>query len=240
MTAATDGEPAAAGRRPRPWDAYVPHEELDRLTTAGFGGSGAPGDRLCLVVIDVVESFLGPRPGSGDPSSDMGCGAMGWRSLPTIVGLVDDARRAGVPVVFTKGDPEDKAFCGGSIKRTQDPAVARRVHEAHFPDELKPQDDEYVLRKPKASAFFSAPLASYLVRHRLDTVLLVGTTTSGCVRATAVDAASHNFGVYVVEDACFDRSPFAHAANLFDIHMKYGDVISSDEAAALLDRHVTA
>ncbi|MQA03422.1 MAG: isochorismatase family protein [Streptosporangiales bacterium] len=214
----------------RPWETYVPTAELEDLAAAGFGARQGAGLRPCRVIVDVVMSFLGPRPGSADPPSVMGCGEMGWARLPVIVDLVETMRADAVPVVFTRGDPTDKAFCGGSIKRTSDAGLARRVHEAPFPPELVPRDDEYVLAKPKASAFFGTPLVSYLVRTGVDTLVLAGATTSGCVRATAVDAASHNFRVAVVEDACFDRSAFAHAANLFDIDLKYGDVVGSGEA----------
>jgi nicotinamidase-related amidase len=111
--------------------------------------------------------------------------------------------------------------------------VARLVHEAPFPPQLTPRPDEYVLGKAKASAFFGTPLLAYLTKHRIDTLVVAGTTTSGCVRATVVDAASYGFRVLVAEDACFDRSAFAHAANLFDIHLKYGSVVDS---AVLRDR----
>lgn len=218
----------------RPWDGLVPRTELDQLSAAGFGESQGMGAKPCLVVIDVVMSFLGPRAGGDAASSPMSCGDMGWRVLPTITGLVESFRSAGYPVMYTRGDAEDKAFCGGSVKRTRDAAVARAVHEAPFPDEIVPAADEYVLAKPKASAFFGTPLVSYLVREGIDTLVLAGTTTSGCVRATAVDAAANNFRVIVAQDACFDRSAFAHAANLFDIHMKYGDVVTTAELLAML------
>lgn len=218
----------------RPWDALVPPEELEQLRSAGFGEPQGAGSSPCLVVIDVVMSFLGPRPGTDGPVSPMSCGEMGWRVLPAIQELVERFRVAGLPVMFTKGDPQDKAFCGGSVKRTRDAHVARAVHEAPFPDELVPADDEYVLAKPKASAFFGTPMVSYLVRSGIDTVVLAGTTTSGCVRATAVDASAHNFRVVVAHDACFDRSAFAHAANLFDIQMKYGDVVTAAEALTMV------
>lgn len=223
----------------RPWEGLVPAEELAQLAASGFGELQGMGRWPCLVVIDVVMSFLGPRDGRAAAAAPMGCGEMGWRVLPTIVRLIEEFRRAGRPVVFTKGDPEDKAFCGGSVKRTGDARVARAVHEAPFPPEIVPSPDEYVLAKPKASAFFGTPMVPYLVRNGIDTVVLAGTTTSGCVRSTAVDAASNNFRVVVAADACFDRSAFAHAANLFDIHMKYGDVVSADEVIGMVDRRAT-
>jgi maleamate amidohydrolase len=218
----------------RPWDSLVPAAELTQLADAGFGVPQGIGERPLLIVIDVVMSFLGPRPGSADAPSAMGCGDMGWDTLPRIVELVDRYRAAAVPVMFTKGDLQDKIFCGGSVKRTSGAGAARSAHDTSFPEELVPREDEYVLSKPKASAFFGTPLSSYLIRNRIDTVVLAGTTTSGCVRATAVDASSHNLKVVVAHDACFDRSAFAHAANLFDVQMKYGDVVSAAEAVALV------
>jgi len=213
------------------WERYVPAEELRALVDGGFGAPGPRGERPALMVIDVVESFLGD---GGTGRLGMGCGPMGRERLPAICTLIDAARAARVPVVFTKGDPVDKAFAGGSIKRTRDGDVARAVHDSPFPPEIVPRPDEYVLSKPKASAFFGTPLVSYLQRCGIDSLVLAGTTTSGCIRATAVDAASYNYAVVAVEDACFDRSHFAHAANLFDIQMKYGEVVDAAAARALL------
>jgi nicotinamidase-related amidase len=209
------------------WDRYVPADELAQLRATGFGRPVEFGDRPCLIVIDVVMSFLGRRPGTDGPDYATGCGAEGWRRLPTITRLLEAARDAGLPRVLTAGSPLGAPFVGGAIKLSQDPRTALNVHAAPFPDELEPREDEYVLQKSKASAFFGTPLLTYLHRHQVDSVVLCGTTTSGCVRATAVDAASHGYPVLVVEDACFDRSNFAHAANLFDIQMKYGQVVTS-------------
>lgn len=228
------GVPDGIGSHSRPWEGFVGPGELRRFADNGFGAMRGPGARPCLVVVDVTTSFLGPRPGSDEPPSPMGCGEMGWQRLPTIVGLVDTARATGIPVVFTRGSVASKTFCGGSTKPTHTSSAARRVHEAPFPPEIAPREDEYVLEKTKASAFFATPLISYLVRNGIDTLVLAGAATSGCVRATAVDAASHNLHVCVVEDGCFDRSAFAHAANLFDVQMKYGDVVAADEVPSWL------
>lgn len=210
------------------WEGLVPEEELRRLTAAGFGTPATLGSRPCLLVIDVTLSFLGARPGDEhDPGYPTACGPEGWRRLPVIREVLDAARESGIPRVFTKGSPEDSRFIGGAITLSQDPERAVRVHSAPFPDELTPATGEYVLSKAKASAFFGTPLLTYLHRQAVDTIIVVGTTTSGCVRATVVDAASHGFHVLVVEDACFDRSAFAHAANLFDIQLKYGSVVNA-------------
>ena len=190
------------------WDEFVPAGELDRLRANGFGGEVEAGERPCMLVVDVTLSFL---------STDYptGCGQPGWDRLPAIVKLLDTARAAGIPRVLTCGSAPDAEFVGGAVKLSQDRETALRVHEAPFPPELAPRDDEYVVAKAKASAFFGTPLLTYLHRHDVDTLIVCGTTTSGCVRATVVDAASYGYPVLVPEDACFDRSAFAHAANLF-------------------------
>lgn len=209
------------------WDEFVPAGELQRLAERGFGGEVAVGERPCLLVVDVTLSFI-------DPAYPTGCGQVGLDRLPAITKLVDHARELGIPRVLTCGSAPDAVFVGGAVKLSHDPAVARRVHEAPFPPELTPREDEYVLSKAKASAFFGTPLLTYLTGHRVDTLIVCGTTTSGCVRATVVDAASYGFRVLVVEDACFDRSAFAHAANLFDIQLKYGSVVDTGRAIELM------
>jgi maleamate amidohydrolase len=217
------------------WESVVPEVELRRLGGLGFGGDVSLGQRPCLLVIDVVMSFLGRRPGdSGGEDYATGCADAGWEALPRVVQVLEAARAAGIPRVLTKGSPEAAAVVGGAIKLSSDPAMARRTHSAAFPEEIVPAPDEFVLEKTKASAFFSTPLLTFLHQKQVDSVVVVGTTTSGCVRATVVDAASYGFPVVVAEDACFDRSQFAHAANLFDIQMKYGSVIASGDLAAML------
>ncbi|MBB4909517.1 isochorismatase family protein [Actinophytocola algeriensis] len=209
------------------WDEFVPPGELARLRDRGFGGPVEFGERPALLVVDVTLSFL---------STDYptGCGQAGWDRLPAIVKLVDHARALGIPRVFTCGSAPDAVFVGGAVKLSSDPEIARRVHGAPFPAELAARDDEYVLSKAKASAFFGTPLPTYLTQRGVDTLVVCGTTTSGCVRATVVDAASYGFRVLVAEDACFDRSPFAHAANLFDIQLKYGSVVDTARATELM------
>jgi nicotinamidase-related amidase len=208
------------------WESVIPAEDRQLYAEAGFGTTRELGSRPCVLVIDVVGAFLGPRPGDQATDDDfMACGAMGWQRLPSIVSLVDEARGAGVPVVFVKGSLMAKRFCGGSVKATADPATSARIHTAGFPDELQPRDDEFVLEKSRPSAFFGTPLSIYLTRLGIDTLVVAGTTTSGCVRATVVDAASHNYQVAVLEEGCFDRSYFSHVVNMFEMQQKYADVV---------------
>lgn len=216
--------------RPQIWDSVIPAEDRRIYEAAGFGGPLEFGDTPVVLVVDVVGAFLGPRPGEPSTGDDfMACGENGWARLPNIVALVDEARRSGVPVVFVRGNRMAKLFCGGSVKVTADGATSYRVHEAGFPPELQPRQDEYVLEKPRPSVFYGTPLDAYLTRHRADTLIVAGTTTSGCIRATVVDGAARNYRMFVVEEACFDRSPFSHAVNMFEMQQKYADVVNLDD-----------
>lgn len=209
------------------WDEFVPAGELDRLAAKGFGNEPVLGERPCLLVVDVTLSFI-------DTDYPTGCGQVGWDRLPAVAKLLDTARELGLPRVLTCGSVADAVFVGGAVTLSRDPDVARLVHGAPFPPEVAPREDEYVVHKAKASAFFGTPLLTYLHQQRVDSLVVCGTTTSGCVRATVVDAASYGFPVLVAEDACFDRSPFAHAANLFDIQLKYGSVVDTARAIELM------
>jgi nicotinamidase-related amidase len=101
--------------------------------------------------------------------------------------------------------------------------------------EIAPQRRDIVVLKSKPSAFFGTPLLSFLVCLGVDSLLLTGTTTSGCVRATAIDAFSYNYRVAVIEEGCFDRSQASHALSLCDLHAKYADVVTLDGAIAFVN-----
>jgi maleamate amidohydrolase len=101
--------------------------------------------------------------------------------------------------------------------------------------EIAPRDGDIVIRKDKPSVFFGTPLMSYLHELQVDTLLVAGTTTSGCVRATVVDAFSYNFKVVVVEECVFDRGQASHKVNLFDMQAKYADVVPLEAALGYLD-----
>jgi maleamate amidohydrolase len=219
------------------WEPFVPQDELDRFSEKGFGADEEPGERPLLLVIDVVESFLGPREVGSGTQAPADCGPMGWERLPNIVELLDRARSAGTPVVYCKGDLAGRLQVGGSVKMELDPQVARANHDTQFPPEISPLENEWVISKTKASALNSTPLEAYLVRHKIDTIVACGVSTSGCVRATVVDAFSFGMRVFVVEPACFDRSNFAHAASLFDIQQKYGTVVDLTRGGEILDRN---
>lgn len=220
----------------RPWQTVFPEFDRAVYARAGFQARQAFGQRPALLLIDVVESFTGTQPQAVlDAIAEYrtSCGEQAWPALAAIRQLLDACRARGVLVVYTKGDPTDKYFCGDSVKGTA-PAEIARLYGAPIAAAIAPRPDEYVLQKTKASAFFGTPLASYFLKHGVDTLLVCGTSTSGCVRASVVDAFSYNFKVFVVEEGCFDRSPFSHLVNLFEMNAKYADVVTLAEALEYL------
>jgi nicotinamidase-related amidase len=216
----------------RSWQTVFPEEDRKVYEKAQFGSRTPFGHRPALMIIDVTYAFVGTRPQAVLQAVEefrTSCGDVGWDAIPRIRRLLEAARGAAIPRVFTKGDPEYKAFCGGSTKGST-PEDARRLHSEDIPTEIAPRDDEFVLRKTKASVFFGTPLATYLHGLGVDTLLICGTSTSGCVRASVVDAFSHGYRVFVVEEGCFDRASLSHLVSLYEMNAKYADVITLDDA----------
>lgn len=197
--------------------------------TGAFDGEIAFGQKPALVIVDVVMAYL-------DPDSPLYAGVED--ALASVERLVKAARQAGMLVVFTNVIYAKGGADGGLFFRK---VPALKAFEAGsplgaFPPSLQPQDGDLVVTKRYASAFFATHLASSLVAMGIDTVLVTGFSTSGCVRATALDALQHGFAPFVVRDACGDRHPAPHEANLFDLHAKYAQVISEADAIGYLQR----
>ena len=199
-------------------------EALSRSYSGAFDGVLSPGQHPALLVVDVVRAYL-------DPQSPLYAAAE--PALACNVRLVEAARSAGVPVIFTNVAYQADGLDGGHFFRKV-PALKVFLQGSpleNFPEELKPLASELVVTKQYASAFFGTSLASTLASMGVDTLLITGFSTSGCVRASALDALQHGFIPFVVRDACADRHPAPHEANLFDLQAKYAEVV--DERAAL-------
>jgi nicotinamidase-related amidase len=210
------------------WRTVVPERDRQILESADFGGAEPWGSRPALLIVDVVRSFTGSKRQDvleAIKEYNTSCGDSAWETLPRMRKVLDTARQARIPIIFTKGDPDYKAFCGGSVKNEHSER-ARRLHSTPIADEISPLPSEFVIRKTKASAFFETPLSIYLVRHGIDSLIVMGTSTSGCVRATVVDGQSHGYPVFVVSDGCFDRSSFMHDVTLYDLSTKYATIVS--------------
>lgn len=226
---------------PRIWDAVVSDEDRAVFAAAGYGQRAGPGRRPALLVVDVTHDFVGDRP---EPILDSirrfpnSCGEAGWRGMEQIRVLLEVCRSRNVPVLYSKGLDEASAATRGSWAwknaRELEADPTRQEIGNEIPEMIAPLPGEVVVRKPKPSALFASPLAGYLVALGVDTLIIAGTTTSGCVRSTAVDAFSLNYRVVVAEDAVFDRGRLAHLASLFDLHAKYADVLTVDEIVEYL------
>jgi len=158
------------------------------------------------------------------------CGPMSWETMPRIAQLIEFFRKQKRPIIYTLSDIEGTMYAGKATKSKSKGRPAKGYND--FPAAIQPREGDWVLPKTKASGFFQTPLPAYLARQSIDTVVVCGVSTSGCVRATSVDAHSHGYTTIVVDDCCFDRSYFAHCANLFDLQAKYATVVSLEEITA--------
>ncbi|MBI4523403.1 MAG: isochorismatase family protein [Deltaproteobacteria bacterium] len=220
------------------WDDVLTERDKEIMKRAGYGRRIGLGRRPVLLVIDMTYNFIGDRP---EPIMEsikrfrQSCGEQGWRALYKIRDLLSDARQKNVPIFYTKAF--EKAVAPAGIPHKTKNLRAQEDFREEWRDgnqiaqEIAPEETDVVVQKPNRSAFFGTPLMSMLNELHADTVLVTGCTTSGCVRATVMDAFAYKFRVAVVEECVFDRIEISHKVGLFDLSMKYADVISFNEAA---------
>lgn len=196
-----------------------------------FDGHLRFGKRPALLVIDVVAAYL-------DPASPLYDAAF-VVALAAIKRLVGVARGAAIPVIFTNVIYQPGGRDGGLFyeKVPALKAFERGAPGGAFPPSLPPLPYETIVSKQYASAFFGTSLAATLTSSGIDTVILMGFSTSGCVRASALDALQHGFIPFVVEDACADRAIEPHLSSLFDLQAKYAEVVSESALMSLLNEH---
>jgi nicotinamidase-related amidase len=207
----------------RIWDDVVPPEEQAEYERGGWGGRVGFGERPALVVVDMYRAFVDPE----YPFSSADAPA----TADAIAELLADFRARGLPVFHTRGRPEPSAASRGRWKvraTTSDPRMRSADAYAFWPA-VAPVDGEHVFEKTYPSAFFGTTLASQLVYHGVDTLVVTGTVTSGCVRGTCLDAFNLSYRVIVPEECVCDRGAVSHKVALFELHMKYADVVSLSE-----------
>jgi maleamate amidohydrolase len=216
------------------WDDVIGADE--RLLAGRYEAQRPLGTRPALLLIDCYRKVFGDRPQPLAQAIDewpATCGTAGWEALPHLEDLLAGARAAGVPVIHTTGEAREGSRLGAATRRAR---VAGEDELAGYEivESLAPVEGELVARKSRASAFFGTPVSTWLRQLGADTVIVAGETTSGCVRASVVDAYSHGLRVAVVEEAVFDRSTLSHKVNLFDLHLKYASVLHLDEVLSYL------
>jgi nicotinamidase-related amidase len=223
----------------RVWDPFLTAQDRERAAAQPAVRKGG-GVRPALLLVDLYRWVFGDRP---EPLVEAiqtwpgSCGPVAWEALPHIQRLLAAGREMGIPVVHLTGSVEipgwrDVHPRGGSA---EDPGLTeRRKRRYDIVDEVAPVAGEAVIRKSAPSAFWGTSLTGHLVSLGIDTVVVAGESTSGCVRATVVDAKSYRYKVIVPEECVFDRDEAPHAINLFDMDQKYADVIPLDEVIAYL------
>ncbi|MDR7482826.1 MAG: isochorismatase family protein [Armatimonadota bacterium] len=204
----------------------IPDRDLAMYRKAGFGRRVGFGSKMGVVVVDMTRAFVEDR-------FALGTTARGQAALKAIQRLLGAARDVGLPVFFTKMVPfRSRAEAGRWFDKA--PGIFGAVGDpeaeegAEIPTEIAPQPGEPVIVKTKPSAFFGTQLHSMLAFHQVDTLVVTGMVTSGCVRATVDDAFALNYRVVIPEECVADRAEIPHKVNLFDMDMISADVVPLD------------
>jgi maleamate amidohydrolase len=217
------------------WDEFLTENDKEVFGASGYGAFLGPGKRPALLIIDVSYAFTGEK---DEPLLDSvakwhnSCGPAAWKAMPYVQQLLDGAREKNLPIFYSTGyDARPDGFGKGLWRNSRIsegvPPVGYGPQE--IVREIAPEERDVVITKRAPSVFHGTPLVSNLLSLGVDSLIVAGTTTSGCVRATVVDAFSHNFRVAVAEEACFDRGEASHAIALFDLNAKYADVMATSE-----------
>ena len=216
----------------KPWDGIISAEEQDATRAAGFGRPSGIGKHPALLIIDVQYRTIGTSPKpfwESIKEYPTSCGEIGWNAMKKIAVLLAEFRRNKWPVLYPHVAPKNKATDGGRLA-AKVPAIMNIPQKGYeFVAEVAPRDGDVLIPKKHPSAFFATPLVSHLIDLGVDTLVVTGCTTSGCVRCSVVDAFSYNFRVLVPSDCVYDRSATSHAVNLFDMASKYADVGTTAE-----------
>ncbi|MEM8844450.1 MAG: isochorismatase family protein [Pseudomonadota bacterium] len=201
--------------------------ELEVYARQGYGHKSGFGKKPAVVVVDFVNGFADPDQFGGGNIQE---------AIKSTVKLLDSARKVPIPIAYTRvvyaDDQSDVGiFC---LKAPNLAKLTETAHASQIVDELAPLPGDYIVRKLQPSAFFGTNLSAWLIMHGVDTVIVTGCTTSGCVRATVVDSMSYNFRTIVASDCVGDRAIGPHNANMFDMEQKNADLMTQHEISELL------
>jgi maleamate amidohydrolase len=224
------------------WDAILTPADRAVLERGRWAQRAGFGNRPALLLIDCQYYMAGIR-GAIDNAAryPLACGEVAFAAIDQMARLLEASRGAGIPVFFTRYVVDPVNDDVGMFHRKIGAGVGRGdnlyfagTHGAEIVADLSPRPNEIVVDKKKYSPFLGTPLLSLLIDRRVDTLIIVGGSTSNCVRAAALDSTQYNFFTIVPEEAVYDRLPIAHTLNLFDINRSYGDVIPVDEVLTYL------
>jgi len=213
------------------WKDWLSEAELADYSGAGHGNTKFGfGHTVALLNVDSHNLFV-------DPKYPF-CGTLNPKAtIDAITKLTEAFRQLDLPIYYVRRDERDHPVIRGmrdvryeTLRSAQndDPSLACDAYADEWPKSYTPRPEDVIVYKNKSSAFFGTPLEAWLRYEAIDTLVVCGLVTSGCVRATVSDAFAHNFRTIIVEEACADRSPTQHTANLFDMDMKFADVETLD------------
>lgn len=206
------------------WRGYVPDEELETYRKGGFAQRIGFGQRVALLNIDTTHMFV--------DTSYSQCGRDMTSVTNAIVKLTNLFRELDLPIYYSRRDDRSHPTYRGAwnykLATAGDFQYSRDPRADQWPEAYGPRPVDRIVLKNKPSCFFQTPLEAFLRYDGIDTLVICGISTSGCVRSGATDAFSHNFRPILVDEACGDRSPSAHKASMFDMDMKFCDVETLD------------
>ena len=212
-----------------PWDDLIPSVDLEIYQKAGYGRTFGFGQNPVLLVIDVEYGFVGAKPKDSILEAiklfPNACGPAGWKGVSQIKTMLAAARKHRVPIIYfhTQRKPDSKPKYQG-------------LHGNEIIKTIKPRKGDVIIAKPSFSAFFGTNLLSHLVERKIDTLIVTGCTTSGCIRATVVDGYCYKYKVIIPEECVFDRASIPHQANLFDMNAKFADVVKLANVVEYLEK----
>ncbi len=212
------------------WSDIIPAQDYE--TYKPFIRETRMGSRPALLAVDLYNLVY---KGGAQPPHELTdkypgtCGIYAHNAIEPTKQLFDASRSADVPVFYVTG-----RFSPVRVRSTRRSSASVSEHDYEIYEEFKPEPEDVVLKKERASAFFGTPLVAHLIQAGIDSLIVCGESTSGCVRASTLDAFSYGFHITLVEECIFDRSELVHKVNLFDMHHKYADVMKIDEVVSSL------
>ena len=218
-------------RRNAPWADLIGESDLAAYDKAGFGGPSGLGKRPALLIIDMQYRTTGTRRAPMLEAMDefaTSCGERAWAAADNVVPLLALFREKNWPVIYPHVAQKVANETGRLAAKVPTMwSVSAKGYE--FFEPVAPRDGDILVPKKHPSAFFGTSLVSQLVDLQVDTLVMVGCTTSGCIRASVVDGFSYNYRIVVPEDCVYDRGDVSHRINLFDMSQKYADVLPSSD-----------
>jgi nicotinamidase-related amidase len=226
-------------------DPFLTERDKAVFAASGYGARAGFGKRPAFIIVDVNYAFVGDRREPILESIERwrnSCGEGGFAATDVIAEVLHACRAKPIPVIYTTGvgrpdgwDAGGWAWKNSRNREDVDPPQPTELDGNAIVPQIAPAPQDIMIYERKPSGFYGTPLAGTLTHMQCDSVVVCGTTTSGCVRATVIDAFSLNYRVSVVEDGCFDRAQASHAVNLCDMNAKYADVVPASEVIAHVD-----